>query len=389
MVEMIVFSCSLDSTLAQAKLQGTIRTEERYQSFRRFDSVVLLTQDTQGFEEELAGIRHVPCAYSRYSFVRSALTRLRLIRWLYFSYSSFIWLLRNRSEVKMLISENVDSPTPFIFTSLFKIPYFIHYHYDVAAQVSKINKLDRVRAVEGILLSFLESTAFKRATCVWVTAESLGDKARALGAKKVNLIPNWIDFTDRPRSRLDESGFQERVLFVGRLHPVKRVDLLIKAFNKLRETHLKATLTIVGDGEEYPNLVALTKDLELESSIKFLGFRNHEEVLEIMGQSDIIVLPSIMEGNPRVLVEAMMVKLPIVATDVPGIRDMVKHAKTGHLVSQASPEELASAIDKVLRDRVYADRLAEDAYKYAKQQFSKNEVLKKIQEDLIPSVYSH
>jgi glycosyltransferase involved in cell wall biosynthesis len=379
---MIVVSFSLDSSLAQARLQGNLQAHgERERLFKTFDRVVLLTQDTQRFGDELAGITHVPCAYSRFEIVRTVLSHFKFLRWLYFSLSSFLWLLRNRREINVVISRNADSPTPVLFSSLFGIPYFIHYHYDVATQIRKINK----RAFEGMLLLFLEKICFKKAACVWVMAANLGEKAEALGARKVTLIPNWVDFKEKPKSRRKEFA-EPIILFVGRLHPVKRAHLLIEAFSQLGEVYPHATLYIIGDGKELRHLVALAKKLKLDKHVQFLGFQSHEKVFDMMRQSDMIVLPSKMEGSPRVLIEAMMLKVPIVATNVPGIRDVLRHSETGHLLARATPEDLAAAMDYVIRNKKYAVKIAENAYKFAKQQFSKEHVLKKIRDDLFSSV---
>lgn len=379
---MIVISCSLDSTLKQAKLQGNLRAlAERYRMFRTFDHVTVLTQDTQDFTDELAGVAHAPCAYSRFEAARKVFSKMGFLRWAYFSFSSFLWLVRNRRQINLLISENVDSPSPLIFSLLFRIPYCIHYRYDVATQVRKVNK----RRLEGVLLLFLERLGFKRATLVWVTAGNLGEKAKSLGARKVTWVPNWIDFSEKPKSRVSRHA-PPAVLFVGRLHPVKQADVLIKAFAQVQKAHPEASLQIIGDGEERQNLETLAKKLELNSHVHFLGFQGREKVFNAMRHSDIIVLPSKMEGNPRVLLEAMMMKLPIVATNAPGIRDIVQHAKTGHLISEPTPEKLALGMEYVLANRKYAVTIAENAFRFAKQQFSKKNIVENIRKDLVSNI---
>ncbi len=383
---MIVISCALDSTLWQSKRQGTLQPHmERYRLFSTFDQVTILTQDTQEFTDEFGKIKHIPCASSRFKTIQTTLQRKAFLRWIYFSKSSFIWLMRNRSKIKLIVSENVDSPTPIIFSSLTRTPLYVHYHYDVATQVSKINK----RELRGLLLLFMEKFVFKKADGIWVTASSLGTKAKAFGAKKVTLLPNWIDFNQKPKQPPNQTQeLDPSIVFVGRLHPVKRVSLLLKAFAQLKNTFPTANLKIVGDGEERVSLTELSKKLNLENSVNFMGFQNHEKVLHIMSQSDLIVLPSKMEGNPRVLVEAMMLKVPIIAANVIGIKDIIQHGQTGHLFNQESPEELASAINYVLTNKQYATKISENAYIFAKQNFSKETAQKRIGEDIssiIPS----
>jgi glycosyltransferase involved in cell wall biosynthesis len=379
----LIISCSLDSSLALAKLQGNLQSHrERYYLFNDFDQVVLLTQDVQGFGNELGQIIHVPCAHSRFKIVETLVSRFKFLRWIRFSRKSFIWLLRNRAKIYLVLSENVDSLTPFLFSSLFRIPYYIHYHYDVATQVSKINK----RCFEGILLILLEKLCFRRATCIWVTAENLAEKAKSYGANKVAFMPNWVDLNVTPKNLLEDSvESKDRILFVGRLHPVKRVDLLLEAFARLRRVRPNASLSVIGDGVERKNLVSLTGKLELGSSVKFLGFQIHEKVISIMKDSDLFVLPSKIEGNPRVLIEAMSVKLPLVATDVLGIRDMVHHGETGHLV-QPFPEDLAMGMEYVLKHNEYALKITENAYAFAQEHFSRARLAEKIKMDLTSSV---
>jgi len=102
----------------------------------------------------------------------------------------------------------------------------------------------------------------------------------------------------------------------------------------------------------------------------------------MMKQSDVLVLCSKVEGNPRVLIEAMMCKIPIVATNVPGIRDIVQHKKTGYLVNQPEPHELARAIEYVLKNEEPSAAMVNRAYTFAKQNFSKESVVKKIRDEI-------
>lgn len=377
-MQIIVISCALDSTLRQSKMQGTLQPHlERYRLFANIDQVTILTQDTEKFHDPLDVVQHIPCAFSKSKIIRTTLSRISILRWIYFSQYSFFWLIRNRSKLKVIISENIDSPTPLIFSALTKTPLYVHYHYDVSTQVSKINK----RELRGYLLLSMEKLVFGKAAGIWVTALSLGKKAKEFGAKKVTLLPNWIDFNQKTIAD-ETTKSHPSIVFVGRLHPVKRVPLLLEAFTQLKKINPSLILKIVGDGEERENLMELSQKLELGNSVNFMGFQTHDKVLQIMKQSDLIVLPSKMEGNPRVLVEAMMLKVPVVATKVIGIKDIIQHGETGHLIAKDLPEDLAQAIEYVLSNKQYAEKLAENAYEFAKQNFSKEQALRRIGEDL-------
>jgi glycosyltransferase involved in cell wall biosynthesis len=377
---MIVIIGSLDSTLERAKFQGNLPAiVQDYKLFENFGDVVLLTQDSKDFTSLLAGMKHIPCSKSRLKTKTVLASNFSLFRWLNVYQTSFLWLLKNRCQIDAVISENVDSPTPVIFTSLFKLPYFVRYNYDVATQIKEVNK----RFFEGMLLLFFEKLAFKRANSVWVMAAHLKEKANRLGAKKIRFIPNWISINDNQVKALVAPKDNAKILFVGRLHPVKRVPLLLEAFNLLLKYFSSATLTLVGDGVDREQLEHFVKKNDLSKRVYFLGFQNHDDVLEIMKEADLIVLPSIMEGNPRVLVEAMMVGLPVVATNVIGIKDMIKDRVTGYLVKEATPEALCEGMRYVITNKDFALKIAAAGRQFALSEFSKAQVLNKVGADIV------
>jgi glycosyltransferase involved in cell wall biosynthesis len=131
------------------------------------------------------------------------------------------------------------------------------------------------------------------------------------------------------------------------------------------------------DGEEQ-NLKTLTNNLGISKNVSFLGGVEKKTLLGLISQADLVVLSSKIEGNPRVLIETMILQVPIVATNVPGIRDMIKHMKTGYLISNPVPSELAHAIEYVLENPEIACMMTGNAYLFAKQYFSKESVRLKI-----------
>ena len=171
---MIVLIHSLDSSLINARNRSNLRALGiRYGVFLNFDDVALLTQDTRNFTEYLSGVLHVPCAASRYNTIRRIITQFRYFRWCYFLLSSFYWMTRNRKKVTLVISENVDSPVPLLFSILYKIPYVIHYHYNLSLQLRAINK----NPFLSFIILALERFTFRKATAVWSTSPHLLEKA--------------------------------------------------------------------------------------------------------------------------------------------------------------------------------------------------------------------
>ncbi len=167
----------------------------------------------------------------------------------------------------------------------------------------------------------------------------------------------------RPRKR-KELGIPADSLvigYVGWLIPIKGVTYLVSAMAKVAEKYPKSLLVLVGKGddkgEEEVHLRKQVENLGLADKVHFLGWRS--DVDEIMGCFDIFVLPSLNEGMGRVLVEAMAAGLPIVASRVGGIPDLVKDGKNGLLVPPADAPALAKAISDLLKDKEKRNRMGE------------------------------
>jgi len=147
--------------------------------------------------------------------------------------------------------------------------------------------------------------------------------------------------------------------YVGWLIPIKGVTYLVSAMAKVAEKYPKSLLVLVGKGddkgEEEIKLKEQVERAGLESKVRFLGWRS--DVDEIMGCCDIFVLPSLNEGMGRVLVEAMAAGLPIVASRVGGIPDLVEDGKNGLLVPPADASALESAISDLLADKKNRKRM--------------------------------
>jgi len=165
----------------------------------------------------------------------------------------------------------------------------------------------------------------------------------------------------RPRKR-KELGIPADSLvigYVGWLIPIKGVTYLVSAMARILEQHPKSLLVLVGKGDDKGNEeINLKEQVEragLADKVRFLGWRS--DVDEIMGCFDIFVLPSLNEGMGRVLVEAMAAGLPIVASRVGGIPDLVKDGQNGLLVPPVDTPALENAISALLEDKKKRKRM--------------------------------
>ncbi len=142
----------------------------------------------------------------------------------------------------------------------------------------------------------------------------------------------------------------KRLLFVGRLAAVKGVAVLFEALKSLREHHPDLTLTLIGDGPERPALEGLANNHGLSGIVTFLGYRSQDDVAAALGAHDLFVLPSFAEGVPVVLMEAMAAHLPVIATQVGGVSELVEHGRSGLLVAPGDVQALADALETLLED---------------------------------------
>ena len=145
-------------------------------------------------------------------------------------------------------------------------------------------------------------------------------------------------------------GVGSRLLFVGRLADVKGLPILFKALARLKSKHPGVKLTIAGDGPDRQRLVAMAGDLGIAQNVSFLGYQTQKQVRELMGQADAFVLASFAEGVPVVLMEAMAAGVPVVATRIAGIPELVEDGVSGFLVPPGDAKTLADKVDLLLRD---------------------------------------
>ena len=166
-----------------------------------------------------------------------------------------------------------------------------------------------------------------------------------------------------------------RILFVGRLIERKGLPYLIEAIHLL-PPGLRVRLDIVGAGHQRPLLERLVREKGLAERVFFRGRIPYEELAELYAGCDLFVLPAIVdsrgdtEGLGVVLVEAMSYKKPVIATNVGGIPDIIRHNKTGILVEQRDPQALAQAIEAVLTDENRAKELGQAGFAYIKEYFA-------------------
>ena len=195
------------------------------------------------------------------------------------------------------------------------------------------------------------------ALTAWLADRVLAPSRRTAGeiaadyrVSPVAVLPNVTGGLGRTDSEIPALARDDLLLFVGRLRIRKGVDVLLEAFAGLAGDHPEGRLAIVGDGEQRRALEALASELRLEERVELLGRQSPEQVRRLMATARALVVPSVYEGMPLVILEAMNRELPIVASAVSGIPEVVVEGETGWLVPTEAVSPLADALREVLAD---------------------------------------
>ena len=216
---------------------------------------------------------------------------------------------------------------------------------------------------------------YEKVICV---SEDLYQRCRQYGvaADRCELIENGIDLNEYAR-RNDIAKAKQRVGLpagrmligaVGRLSAEKGFDVLIRAVHGLLTADVDVELVIVGDGGEKTSLQSLARDLGCSNRVHLLGYQS--DLIPWYEAMDTFVLSSVREGLPNVLLEAMALEVPIVATAVAGVPTLVRHGDNGFIVPSGSVDALAKAIKQVLTDSGLRARFRRNGYDTVKSRYN-------------------
>ncbi len=184
------------------------------------------------------------------------------------------------------------------------------------------------------------------------------------GFRDVDIAPEGVNLIDYALSA-PPSRRRGLVLYVGRIKRYKGLDAILRALSRLRKSRPEARLAIAGTGDDTPRLRRIAKELGLESAVDFLGFVDEKRKVELYHEAEAVVNSSRKEGWGLTSIEANACGTPVVATDVPGLCDSVRHGETGFLVPFGDAEAFAAALDRLLGDRDLWQRLSLNARKWA------------------------
>jgi len=272
-----------------------------------------------------------------------------------------------------------------IFECLKEKPDIIHAHWAfpggyLASIVSKIIGTKYVVSIHGGEIPLLKKFKFlqnrvinslNNSSKVIVNSSYSEDEMIKFGVKKekivkINPAPNFVKHSSdkvslqKFRNRFADDNVKI-ILYYGRLTERKGVEYVLRAIPEINTKSVH--LIIVGGGEQLENLKKITNSLELGNKVTFFGRASDDELGSLHDISDVFVCPSIIDSKGEtealglVIPEAMESGLPVIASSVGGIVDIIKHEDNGLLVMQKDSKEIAIAIDRILSDKEFANKL--------------------------------
>lgn len=203
---------------------------------------------------------------------------------------------------------------------------------------------------------------------------------------RVEVVHNWVDFSKRgilPESSVIKAkwGLQNKLVIgcIGRLHPQKGQIYLIEAYAQIAGQFPNSTLILVGGGDERAKLEQRVDQLNLREQVIFAGEVTGSGYNEMFAAIDIYVQPSIFEGLPRTLLDAMYFGKPVIASDINGNSEAVISQQTGILVTAADVPSLVDAIRNLCNDAQYRDKLGNAALLSVRERFEMRKQLLRIE----------
>jgi N-acetyl-alpha-D-glucosaminyl L-malate synthase BshA len=234
--------------------------------------------------------------------------------------------------------------------------------------------------VVGLEPAFFRVTQFTIQSSDRLTAVSRFLKERTEESfgitRPIEVIYNFVDpsvFTPRRRGSLSLAPPQTRVLMhASNFRPVKNIPAVIKIFSEVRRT-IPSKLVMVGDGPEKAGAEQLTRELGIQRDVLFLG--NQDAMEELLPLADVFLLPSSSESFGLVALEAMSAEVPVVASDIGGLPEVVEHGETGFLHDPGAVDGFVASVLKLLKNETLRRRMGRKARQVARLKFNADDMV--------------
>ncbi len=253
-----------------------------------------------------------------------------------------------------------------------RIPSILHVH-GVIGMRNKILELAQYAFIRTLM-----RRAFRDATRVICLTKSDALEVQRLGCpyEKIRIVPNGVD-TEKFKPRRETRD--NYIFWGGRFVPEKGLEYLIKSLNLVVKERPEVKLVMAGGGPLFSKIHRIAIHYGLEKNIVFKGIVAHNKMPALFGSASMYVLPSLKEGMPYALLEAMACGKAVIGSDVPGINDIITHGVNGLLVPPKNPKALADAITQLLEDKNLRWKLEQNARQLIVEKYSWKTITERIE----------
>ena len=308
----------------------------------------------------------------------SKLNPLPIRLWKYF------WtLMREAKNADVILVQNaMAAGLPTALVKIFRgTPFVVRMVGDEAWERAEQNKIttktweEFIDAPEGGLrtkiMMLVQKFVLKKANFIMPPSEyNKGLVIKAYGVDPNKIIVNYTATEEPEVVPIEPDPKPHQVVTVARLISLKKIDEIIKAMKMVVAKYPDANLVIAGEGPEMDNLKNLTKELGLENSVEFLGKISRAETWQLRKNSSVYIINSTHESLPISVLTSLASGIPIIATNVSGIREVVYHEKTGLLVESGDIDGIANSIFRLFEDPKLRDSVVENGKILLKERFS-------------------
>lgn len=349
---------------------GPFVFEEAKVLVRNGINVHVITQHNPGakYEEETAGI-HIhrfrwlePPKFKALIYFKGIKDNFRLLTYLISLFFNLIFLIR-KYDVDVLHAHHTI-PTGFIgviVAKLMKRPIVITAHLmDITTHGADVGPLGNIKDFESnFIFRRLIIFSLNHSNKIIAVSADLANKIEQMGIdkEKISIFRNAVDLIRfRPiknkslRIKYDINKNEVLILFIGHLEAFKGVFELLGAFYKVHNRHENTKLMMVGEGEDAQKVKEKVSKLGLDKSVIFVGKISPENIQKFYQMADIFVLPSYTEGLPLVVIEAMACGLPVIASKVGGIPEVISDSENGFLVQPQKEDVLKVKLETLVTD---------------------------------------
>ena len=201
-------------------------------------------------------------------------------------------------------------------------------------------------------------------------SEALYNDAKKYSKGHVKMIANGVDL-DEVRSFTAEAannGGQYVIGYIGRMVKAKDLITLLNAAKLLSASGRRFKLTLVGDGDQLKELIQISESIGIKKFVEFTGFRS--DTANFLSGFDCFVLPSLSEGTPRCIMEALALNIPVIASDIPGNRLLISHHETGLLFPVGDSQKLTECLVSFMENPDQAKKMAATGCKKVEEEYS-------------------